>query len=193
VVSIAATLPIAGHLRAATRAAHDTVDASFSRFDLADRDDYARFLLAHTRATAAVEAVLTQDSALPRWRPRLPLLLSDLAALGRTPLPPLAFDLGDAPAARLGALYVMEGSRLGGAILVKRLFAGAPAAFLSARHDPGEWRAFLQGLDDRGVGQPPQWRDDVGAGATACFALYATAASSAPERRPAHRGTGPVQ
>lgn len=178
----AAALPIASHLRTATRAAHETVDAAFSRLNLADRDDYARFLLAHAGATAAVERVLVQDSALPPWRPRLPLLLDDIAALGLSPPSPLAFDLDDKPAARLGALYVMEGSRLGGAVLAKRVFADAPATFLSARHDPGEWRAFLRALDDRGVGQPPEWRDDVAAGAAACFALYATASLAVPVR-----------
>jgi heme oxygenase len=175
-----ATIPVASHLRALTRAAHDTVDASFSRFDLVDRDDYARFLLAHASATAAVEAVLVRDATLPPWRPRLSLLLDDLAGLGLAPPRPLAFDPGDTQAARLGALYVMEGSRLGGAVLAKRVFAGAPAAFLSARHDPGEWRAFLRTLDARGVEQPPEWHDAVAAGATACFALYATASSITP-------------
>ena len=173
-------LPVASRLRTMTRAAHDTVDASFSRFDLADRDDYARFLLAHASATAAVEGVLVRDATLPQWRPRLRLLLDDLAGLGLAPPLPLAFDPGDTVAARLGALYVMEGSRLGGAVLAKRVFDGAPAALLSARHDPGEWRAFLRTLDARGVGQSPEWHDAVAAGASACFALYATASSTTP-------------
>ena len=181
-MNTAAAPSIASHLRAATRAAHDMVDASFSRFDLADPDDYAGFLLAHARATAAVEAVLVRDTTLPPWRPRLALLLDDLAGLGLAPPPPLAFDPGDEPAARLGALYVMEGSRLGGAVLARRVLTGAPAAFLSARHDPGEWRGFLRTLDARGVGQPPEWHDAVAAGASACFALYATA--SLPARAP---------
>lgn len=179
-VNPSAVVPVASHLRTITRAAHDTVDAAFSRLDLADRADYARFLLAHAAATAAVEAVLSGDPTLPRWRPRLALLQNDLATLELAPPPPLPFDPGGTSAARLGALYVLEGSRLGGAVLVKRVYPGAPTAFLSARHDPGEWRAFLRAMDERGVGQTPDWLDTVACGASACFALYTASSQALP-------------
>lgn len=175
----ATRMPAATHLRSVTGPSHDIVDSAFSGYDLAVPRDYGRFLLAHAEATAAVEGVLSQDAALPRWRPRLTLLLSDLAALGLSPRPPLRFDPDPRPAARLGALYVLEGSRLGGALLEKRVFAGAPRAFLSAWHEPGEWRSFLLTLEDRALGQDAQWLDDLAAGAIACFALYAGAAHTA--------------
>jgi heme oxygenase len=175
-LTAAARMPAATHLRTATRAMHDTVDAAFSRFDLTARAGYAHFLRAHAEATAAVEGVLTEDATLPRWRPRLPLLLGDLAAIGVSAPPPLPFALPASAAARLGALYVLEGSRLGGALLERQVFAGAPRAFLSARHEPGEWRLFLQTLETRATGQAADWFDDLAAGAVASFALYAEAA-----------------
>ena len=172
--------PVATHLRVATRASHDVVDAAFSRFDLSQPTDYGSFLSAHAGATAAVEAVLMHDPALPTWRPRFPLLASDLASMGLAEPTALPFDVVDDPAWRCGALYVLEGSRLGGAILVKRAFPGAPTAFLSARHEPGEWRTFLRSIEQQAAAGDPHWVDRATAGATACFDLYARASEAKP-------------
>lgn len=69
-------------LRARTAAAHATIDAAFSQFDLCDRDSYTGFLRAHARVVPAIEAVLT-DAELPLWRAPTILLQKDLEALGR--------------------------------------------------------------------------------------------------------------
>jgi heme oxygenase len=68
-------------------------------------------------------------------RRKMPLLSSDLAGLGRTlPAPTASFGL-DTPAARIGALYVVEGSTLGGRVISahvrETLPAGTPAAYFA--------------------------------------------------------------
>ncbi|WP_267381913.1 MULTISPECIES: biliverdin-producing heme oxygenase [unclassified Sphingomonas] len=164
-------------LRASTAPDHDIVDAAFGGFDLADRRDYTAFLIAHARALPAVEAALAGIAGLPATPARTALLADDLAALGVPMPPPLPFAIG--PAAAWGALYVAEGSRLGGIMLAGRVGQGLPAAYLSARHGTGAWRVLLAAIDAAVL------REDAiaaaVAGARATFALYAAAAGVAPD------------
>ncbi|HZG08078.1 MAG TPA: biliverdin-producing heme oxygenase [Allosphingosinicella sp.] len=141
-------------LRAATAAEHDRVDALFSRLDLARRDDYRLFLLAQAAAFLPVEAALDKAGAQAvvfDWveRRRGHLLVQDLEALGGAlPAPEPAPAYTDA-AAIWGAVYVLEGSRLGGAMLRGGVAADAPLAFLTAPQPRGGWRKLLELLDDR--------------------------------------------
>ena len=162
-------------LRTHTSPAHDRVDAAFGAHDLAAREPYRAFLLAHARALPAAEtAFATHD--LPAWRERTSLLAADLADLGE-PLPaPLAFVLPDADGAAWGALYVTEGSRLGGIMLARTVPASLPSRYLGARHESGEWRALLSAIDAAGETGGEDWIDGAIRGADACFALYARAA-----------------
>lgn len=162
-------------LRAASGLAHDRVDAAFGAFRLDDRDDYAAFLTAHARALPAVEAALAAHPDLPSWRERTSLLSGDLADLGRT-MPALLPFAPDGDAAAWGALYVTEGSRLGGTLLARSVAAGWPSRYLGARHLPGEWRALLAAIETRAADAPPEWQAAAVAGAMACFALYERAA-----------------
>ncbi|GAA0671222.1 heme oxygenase [Sphingomonas insulae] len=164
-------------LRAATASDHDAVDAAFGSFALDDAAGYRRFLVAHGRALPTVEAMLDRagDDDLPAWRPRSALLARDLAALGLAMPVPLALALTDGPAL-WGALYVIEGSRLGGQLLARSVPAALPSAYLSARHLPGEWRALLAAIEARAAASDDAWRDAAVAGARATFALYARAA-----------------
>ena len=161
-------------LREHTHAAHETVDAAFAHFDLADRPSYRDFLVAHARALPVAEAIAAQVAT---FRARTPLLADDLAALGAsfpTPLPaPPADD-----AAAWGALYVLEGSRLGGRLLAAQVASDLPAAYLGAIHEPGEWRATRQSIDDAAAPRDGAWRARMIAGAMACFDLYRDAARS---------------
>jgi heme oxygenase len=182
-------------LRAATAADHRQVDDRFGGFALDDPAAYVRFLRAHGRALPAVEAALAQagvgagagmgaGAMLPPWRPRAPLIAADLAALGAPMPPPLPFTLDGAE--RWGALYVMEGSRLGGQLLARRVACGLPVAYLSAKHAAGAWRTLLAAIDAQAAaadaGRADAGRADAGwadaalAGARATFALYAQAA-----------------
>lgn len=140
-------------LRAATAAAHRRVDALYAHLNLSRRDDYVRFLLGHAAAFLPIEAALAAagaDALMPGWsrRRRSKALLDDLTALGLTAptsRPPPPFD---GAAAVLGGLYVLEGSRLGGAVLVRGVAPGLPTAFL-APETTSSWRAITTLLDAR--------------------------------------------
>ena len=167
--------PIA-RLRAATTPSHEMVDAAFGGHDLATADDYARFLLAHALALPAVEQRLVGEPDLPAWRERTTLLAADLADLGHAMPPPLDFALPERPGASWGALYVTEGSRLGGIMLSRSVAANLPSRYLAAKHKSGEWRALLAAIDREGEAQGEHWVDGAITGALACFVLYHQAA-----------------
>ncbi len=162
-------------LRAQTAPAHDAVDAAFGGHDLGDRDAYARFLIAHARALPAVESVLNDADELPDWRRRTGLLAADLGDLGLTMPEPLPFALPDRAGADWGALYVTEGSRLGGIMLARGVPETLPARYLGAKHLPGEWRALLTAIDAAGADRGDAWVEGAIAGAEACFDLYGRA------------------
>ena len=162
-------------LRAASGPAHDRVDAAYGAFRLDDRDDYVAFLTAHARALPAVEAALAAHPGLPIWRERTSLLRDDLADLARAMPPSLPFALDD-DAAAWGALYVTEGSRLGGTLLARAVAEGWPGRYLGARHLPGEWRALLAAIEAKAADASPAWHEAAVAGAMNCFALYERAA-----------------
>jgi heme oxygenase len=137
-------------LRAATAALHDAVEARFAGFDLSRRGPYGDFLRGQAAGILPVEAAL--DAAgiariLPDWprRARTAALLADLAALGREPpaVPPPRFAPGGEA---LGAAYVLEGSRLGAALLLRQVGPGLPDAFLRHGAHGGLWRSFLARL-----------------------------------------------
>lgn len=167
-------------VKARTAAAHARVDAAFGRFDLGRRESYVRFLQAHGRVVPAVEAALGQggpQDCLPDWRPRTACLESDLAAFGEELPVPIANAVPSGAAERFGLLYVLEGSRLGGRLLLRRVGAGFPTHYLSAIHQPGEWRAFTRALDARAAAEGGAWVEAMVAGALHGFALYGAAAA----------------
>lgn len=139
-------------LRLGTRAEHERVDRLFGALDLALPGDYRRFLAAQAAAFLPVEASLEQAgiaAVVPDWpeRRRSCFLRDDLAALGaELPAPEAVPELGGGPEI-LGALYVLEGSRLGGAALRRGLPAQAPQSFLNHPQSPGAWRKLLETLD----------------------------------------------
>lgn len=169
--------PVRAALRAETADMHDRVDAAFSGADLTDRAGYARFLTAQAAAHLPVEAALTRDGAeriVPDWdaRRRAPALESDLAALD-LPVP----DGVDVPvfggfAAILGGIYVLEGSRLGGGMLVRAVPPDLPRAFLGAGNSL-LWRGLLSLLEDR-LRAPADLKIAI-ASAREVFGLFETA------------------
>jgi heme oxygenase len=146
-------------LRAATRQDHDRVDRLGGAFDLADPAGYGAFLLAHAAVLPPLEAAL--DAAPPQdlppyWpeRRRTAALLSDLAELGLEAPDPSRIPAPATAAERVGALYVLEGSRLGGILLRRRLAEaqpGAPSAYLAHGEGAPLWRTFLEWLDSRAL------------------------------------------
>lgn len=150
---------------------HQQVDALFSRFPLDLRPGYAAFLQAHARALTPLEAVVRPEV------PRLPLLAQDLAALGLKLPEPLMLDQRDSDGFRWGARYALEGSRLGGAMLERRVAPGLPRSYLSSVHEKGGWVAFQKSLDAAAQQGGDGWIDDAISGAEAAFALFAAAAA----------------
>lgn len=146
-------------LRELTSAAHRSLDhhpvlAPLLRVPLA-LDDYARALQALHAPQAALEAALrgfAPESAL--LRPRLPDLEDDLATLARQPFQlAAALPALDADLARLGALYVLEGSNLGGCVIARQL-AGSlpehvPRAFFGRSEGRPRWERFWQFAEAR--------------------------------------------
>ncbi|MCB8880058.1 biliverdin-producing heme oxygenase [Acidisoma cellulosilytica] len=140
-------------LRAATASAHAEVDRIFTRFDLTTLAGYSAFLSAHAAALLPTEAWLDAHAAkaITDWpsRRRAHYLTADLAALGDVPPPVMPFDSASTPAAVIGVLYVVEGSRLGGRVLARRLSPGLPATYLTPPSgDAPSWPSLLQRLDD---------------------------------------------
>jgi heme oxygenase len=139
-------------LRAATAPAHAEVDRIFSRFDLSNPSDYRAFLVAHAGALFPVETWLETcaPDVVADWpaRRRTHQLTTDLAALGEALPLTIPFEAAASPAGIIGVLYVVEGSRLGGRVLARRLAPGLPATYLSPSADSPSWPALLQRLDD---------------------------------------------
>jgi heme oxygenase (biliverdin-IX-beta and delta-forming) len=139
-------------LRRATADAHAKVDGLFSHVDLASAAGYRAFLAAQAFAHLPVEDALDAGGAervFADWpgRRRAALLRADLEELGGSAEPGPAPRLTDA-AELAGAAYVIEGSRLGGALLRRSVGAGLPIRFLCAPAEPGAWRALLLRLDE---------------------------------------------
>jgi heme oxygenase len=141
-------------LRAGTAEAHDRVDAAFAAFDLADRGSYATFLRAHAEVVLPLEAALPGARIVPDWedRKRGALLREDLTFL-RNPLPHHPRESAeddwelDTDPAIAGALYVLEGSRLGGRFLSRQVPRGFPRAYLDADQASEKWRNLLDRLE----------------------------------------------
>ncbi|MDX7950878.1 biliverdin-producing heme oxygenase [Lichenihabitans sp. Uapishka_5] len=174
-------------LRRVTRPWHDGVEAAFERFDLRDRQGLSGFLLAQARAVFPLEQALDAAGAtalLPDWpaRRRAAALRADLAALGLpAPIAPSGPFLPSRDHA-LGALYVLEGSRLGGRVLHRRVMNSSDVTvrsatgFLAHQVERG-WPTFLAVLD--GVPSTPAAKRGLQAGADLAFNLFRLAADGA--------------
>ena len=140
-------------LRSGTTADHERLDALFGGFRLDDPADYRGFLTAHAMALPAIERALDDAGFAERladWptRRRAGAIAADLTALGEAMPALLDAPALETPAAQWGAAYVVEGSRLGGAMLARGVADGLPKAYLGTPQAPGAWRSFLQRLDE---------------------------------------------
>jgi heme oxygenase len=139
-------------LRTATADAHERVDEIFSRFRLAEASGYRAFLRATASAHLPAEAGLEAAGAarvLEDWpqRRRADFIRRDLADLGDMPPERTQSHAFPSDAAILGGIYVLEGSRLGGAVLRREVPSDLPNSFLAAPSPPGSWRNLTQLLD----------------------------------------------
>lgn len=187
-------------LRARTAGAHAEAEAAFSAFDLSQRPSYLAFLRAHAQAVPSLEATLQQQPGITfPWRPRAGLLRRDLADLAGDIPAELCMVWPAAEHRRLrldeagcwGLLYVLEGSRLGGRVLMQQVGSGMPKRYLSDWHLPGEWRRFREALQNAAAGQDGLWLERALGGARLAFRRFQQAAQScaleqeATSRRPA--------
>lgn len=169
-------------LRKATAAAHQALDTQVTHSQLADLTDYRHFLEASAAALIPLEAALEDSDVsaiVDDWcdRTRANAIRIDLARVGGHvhPLPPVK-RLGRAE--MLGALYVLEGSRLGAKYLLRTakassdpVVAGA-TAYLGHGEDKPLWPTFLAVLERE---SPSVDEADAIAGAAMAFDLFSTA------------------
>lgn len=156
-----AILPL---LRAETHPYHEAVEQN--PFNLAltagtvTAADTARFLASMYGFMQPYEARLRTHAAEfgPEWelerRYRAPLILEDLALLGHATVPPLCPTLPplDTQPQLLGAMYVLEGSTLGGQVIARML---AKAGIEGRTYFNGHgnqtgplWKSFCQQLGE---------------------------------------------
>lgn len=173
-------------LRAATASSHERVDAAFSEFSLNDHAGYSAFLAAHHYVLPGCERALAAFGAvdmLADWaqRVRTPALLLDMAEVGVKAADSMPSLVQPSAAEAFGMLYVLEGSRLGGAVLAKRLTTNPDARCRNATrylmHGDGMrfWPSFVAALEASDTVHDNM--DAVTAGAIATFALFETAAA----------------
>lgn len=147
-------------LRSYGGALHHQVDEAFSTFTLDSAEGYRQFLQAHAAALFSLESALERagiDPLLSDWpaRRRGDALRADLLALGAELPMPLPVSAPASAGWCWGAAYVLEGSRLGGQVLLRRLRAvqpEAPANYLGHATEPGLWPGFLQQLEAGAAG-----------------------------------------
>lgn len=177
--------PIRARLRASTASLHARVDAYMGGLLRQADGGYEQFLTATARAVLPLERALCEagvSEILQDWpqRARADALLADLATLSLPEPDPSAgyHDPGLRDEAyMLGALYVLEGSRLGARVLLGML-ENAPPVHASHRarrylaHGQGLslWQTFLARLEASGaVRRHPEIAE---AGASVAFGLF---------------------
>ncbi|MGY3087009.1 heme oxygenase [Hymenobacter sp. UYAg731] len=151
-------------LRHETKPFHDAVEQNpFNRAlgaGTVTAADTAEFLAKMYGFLEPYEAQLYAHAAAfgPAWqldqRYRAPLILEDLARLGHDAAPPLYPELPPltSRAQLLGAMYVLEGSTLGGQVIARQLDKAGIAAHAFFTGRAGRtgplWKAFCQQLTE---------------------------------------------
>lgn len=138
--------PLLSHLRDATRASHDLLDADFGSLDLTERTGYARFLSGHAIGIAPLFGTfrLFVERDLELACPDYPAMLrADLAAIGidADALHHIAEPTALEPAA---TGYVIAGSRLGLGMLARGGYwgrsNGLPSAYMDDQQGLAIWK-----------------------------------------------------
>lgn len=170
-------------IREATCSSHRRLDAVLAKLDLAVPVYYEGFLRGQANALFPIEAALEAAgiaSILPDWtqRIRTPALQHDLDALNLTcePLPAPEFE---SAAQMLGAVYVLEASRMGARVMLARLAEHPDSEAMNAtaylRHGFGKrfWPSFLTVLETH----PAAQSDPAGIvrGAQIAFTMFESA------------------
>ncbi|MCB8837609.1 biliverdin-producing heme oxygenase [Aurantimonas sp. VKM B-3413] len=181
-------------LRSETAEAHARLDHRFEgMFAAASPDIYHRFVRMNHACHAMLEPLLARETDARRGPPAtqgapvslLPQLRADMEAME---LAPVRLDSQFLPqsgtAEAVGALYVLEGSRLGARFLhrafqdgeVSRRWSGATTFYLDAAARPGNIAGMLEMYSER-IGSPHALQRAC-ASACATFSLFAAAADA---------------
>lgn len=183
-------------LKRATATSHEAVEAAFAPLDLSTLHGLRAFLSAQLIAVSAIEDELEARSVgriVSDWpeRRRKASLIADLAVLdvapAKTSTTPSAGPVLDSRGRQIGALYVLEGSRLGGRLLARTVESSpdervrAAGSFLRHQAKPGAWQAFLALLEQADVP-----RDDLLSGSLDAFALFERVARRASQDLEVH-------
>jgi heme oxygenase len=178
---------IRDRLKAATASAHHALDERLGALDLTLSADYRRFLQANAAALLPLETALSKAGVAAMFedwpsRARSAAITADLDQLGGTiaplPMPKEPLDRCGV----LGTLYVLEGSRLGAAYLVRIAAASADPQVRAATrylgHGAGQglWRSFLARLAREPVSAEDERR--MIARAQQAFAMFAKAVAA---------------
>lgn len=173
-------------IRAATSVEHKKLEAALFPFinTIADKMDYILLLQAFYGYIAPVQQLIVKhidDQLAPDMdqRRNASLLLDDLASLGVHTQPETATQLPviDSNASAFGALYVLEGSTLGGKIISKMIAEklGSDEAlrfFKGYGAEMGKmWKIFTQQLE---ADKNQEHAETVIKAATDTFALFGT-------------------
>jgi heme oxygenase len=133
-------------LRNGTRNDHALIDRMLLPLDLAKAQDYELFLSIHVQSLQALDGARRGEDGND-FQAMLGSLCNDLATLGS---PTSARRVPACTAASLGAglgvAYVIRGSRLGAAILRRRVPAGMPTSYLDFTPTLS-WSDFLGQLE----------------------------------------------
>lgn len=141
-------------LRTETTSLHKALEAAppMARFDAEDleRVDVARVLAILAVGIEAFEAELDE----PWYRPQTPAIRAELRVLGATAGPALPTVPLRSLGAKLGAAYVLVGSRLGARTIGRRLISRFGEEYLAespyygqdAAHTKSQWETLLERL-----------------------------------------------
>jgi heme oxygenase len=156
-------------LRAATRDDHASIDRTLLRFDLHRAEDYRIFLCAHFAALASLQAVWRREDE-EDFAHMLGCLDLDLTTLGYATVPSSPPRTPSNAPGGLGIAYVVRGSRLGAAVLRRRVAAEHSTAYLD--FIPAlSWAEFLPELES--VADDPNGRDEAVRAAHNAFLTFA--------------------
>lgn len=170
-------------IREATCRSHSRLDIALAKLDLSFPVYYEGFLRSQAEALFPLEAALETggiETILPDWpqRIRTPALQHDLDALNITCHPQPAPNFTSA-AQMLGAVYVLEASRMGARVMLARLAENPDSEAVNAtaylRHGFGKrfWPSFLNALEAHPSAQND--REDLIRGAQIAFAMFESA------------------
>jgi heme oxygenase (biliverdin-IX-beta and delta-forming) len=157
-------------LRAATRGDHAAVDELVTAIDFNKHEGYGLFLNLHYVALQSLQSQWDPADVLD-FGAMCRCLIDDLEALGVAKSTPASATVALTDAQRLGAAYVIRGSRLGAVFLRRRVPHPFPTRYLDfVPHT--SWSAFLRRLSDFSQDADSNANAEVLVGARVAFEVF---------------------